>query len=120
MNILRIAVATNDHKTISRGMLGRAAYFDIYEFDGNEFKLVERRKNPYEKTLQRGKTYDVYEVIKDVHVTVSQLVGKRGIPRLKQKGLVLIFRKGIIEEILEEIRSDLRELLNNPNGAPLD
>ncbi len=111
MQKLKIAVATNDHKTIPRGMLGRAAFFDIYEFDGQTFQLIEQRKNPYEKTLQRGKTYDVYEVIKDVQVVISHLVGKRGIPRLKEKGLVLIFKKGDIEQIFDEVKESLIEVL---------
>ncbi len=33
---------------------GRAPYFAIFEFDGNEFKLVDLRENPHAKEHEHG------------------------------------------------------------------
>jgi len=38
----------------------------IYEIEkGGQFRLLEKRDNPYEETMQHLKTLDVYESIRD-------------------------------------------------------
>lgn len=99
-----IAIPTNDGETIFPKMLGMAKYFNIYQTtDGKQFTLVEKRVNPYEKTMQHLKTLDVYMVIVDCEVIISGLIGKRGIGRLEERGLKLFFRKGNIQEALHSV-----------------
>jgi predicted Fe-Mo cluster-binding NifX family protein len=100
-NSILIAIPTNDGNTIFPKMLGMAKYFYIYKTeDRKHFILVEKRVNPYENTMQHLKTLDVYGVIKDCDIIISALIGKKGIGRLKEKGVELIFKKGDIREAL--------------------
>ncbi len=101
---LLVAVATNDGKTVFPKMLGMAKYFYIYTTtDGARFDLVEKRTNPYETTMQHLKTLDVYAVINDCPVVIAAVVGKKGIERLRERGVRLFFGKGNIEEALTRI-----------------
>jgi len=101
---VKIAVPTNDGENIFKGMLGRASNFYIYEInDKGDFRLLETRANPYEKTLQHLKTLDVYELIKDCSVVVAAKIGKNGIERLKERGVTLIIKEGHIVDNLEKL-----------------
>jgi len=102
--IIRIAVPSNNGKDIYKGMLGRADKFFIFEIDeGKKFSLIEERKNPYSRSMQHLKTLDVYNLIKDCSVILSAKIGKKGIDRLRQRNVRLIFRKGKIDEQLISI-----------------
>jgi len=98
---LLIAVPTNDGITVFKKMLGMAKYFYVYKTDDKiKFTLVDKRSNPYETTMQHLKTLDIYSVIKDCDIIISTHIGKKGIERLKDKGVELIFKKGNIQEAL--------------------
>jgi predicted Fe-Mo cluster-binding NifX family protein len=98
-NSVRIAIPTNDGINIFPGMLGMAKEIFIYEIkNGKQFRFVEKRTNPYESTMQHLKTLDVYEIIRDCGVIISAKIGKKGIKRLKERGMKLFFRKGNIQE----------------------
>jgi predicted Fe-Mo cluster-binding NifX family protein len=104
---LLIAIPTNEGKTIFPKMLGMARYFYIYTLtDDNQFTLVEKRPNPYESTMQHLKTFDVYTVINDCEIIIAELIGKKGIGRLQEKGVKLFFRKGDIPEALNSVFRD--------------
>jgi predicted Fe-Mo cluster-binding NifX family protein len=101
---LLIAVPTNDGITVFPKMLGMAKYFNIYSTtDGKRFTLIEKRVNPYETTMQHQKTLDVYAVIRDCEIIISALIGKKGIERLKARGVKLYFKKGEIKEVLNTV-----------------
>jgi predicted Fe-Mo cluster-binding NifX family protein len=108
---LLIAVPTNDGITVFKKMLGMAKYFYIYKTDDKiHFTLVDKRSNPYETTMQHLKTLDVYSVIKDCDIIISTHIGKKGIERLKDKGVELIFKKGSIQKALKSaFRNENRE-----------
>jgi len=98
---LLVAVPTNDGINIFPRMLGMAKYFYIFEIEsGKGHKLIEKRPNPHEKTLQHLKTLDVYEIIKDCRIVVSARIGKKGIDRLEARGLKLVFKTGNLETAL--------------------
>ncbi len=96
----RIAVATDDGKTIPVKMLGRAAKFLIFELTEGELYLAEVRENPYKDTAQRRKTLDVYDVLRDCSVVISAFIGKRGTERLRLRSIKMFFTRGSIEEAL--------------------
>ncbi|MBN2302739.1 MAG: hypothetical protein JXN60_09515 [Lentisphaerae bacterium] len=99
----RIAVPTNDGKTLFPKMLGMAKFFYIYEtIAGDTFTLLEKRANAYETTLQHQKTLDVYALISDCEIIVSTSIGKKGIKRLEEKGMKLVFARGNIEDALQK------------------
>ena len=103
-----IAVPSADGEKIFHGMLGQAPYFYIYRIESNRnYRLLEKRENVYAKTLQHLKTLDVYEEIKDCAVIVSERIGRKGIERLKERGVELIFKKGNIEKAITEIPEDI-------------
>lgn len=105
-----IAIPTDDGETIFPGMMGRAGQFYIFEIEsGESIRLKEKRTNPYAKTMQHLKTLDVYEIIRDCNWVISARIGKRGIDRLRERGLKLVFRNGTIEDAL---RTFLDEEIN--------
>ena len=103
-NSVRIAVPTNDGINIFPKMLGMAKEIFIYESEnGTQFKLIEKRNNPFAETMQRLKTLDVYDLITDCSVIISMRIGKKGITRLQEKGMEIFFRKGNIQEAVADV-----------------
>lgn len=106
-NSVRIAVPTNDGINIFPGMLGMAREIFIYEIrNETKFRLIEKRNNPYASTMQHLKTLDVYEIIHDCGIIVSAKIGKKGINRLQERGMKLFFRKGKIQQALNNVFSE--------------
>ena len=105
---VRIAIPTNDGINIFPRMLGMAKEMFIYEIEnGAQFRLIEKRTNSYERTMQNLKTLDVYETIHDCSIIISAHIGKNGIKRLQEKGMELFFRKGNIQDALVDFIKDL-------------
>jgi len=99
-----IAIPSNDGINIFPKMLGMAKYMFIYEIEnGKKFKFIEKRNNPYEKTLQHLKTLDVYDLINDCEIILSARIGKKGIKRLQERGVKLFFNKENIQEALTNL-----------------
>jgi ubiquinone/menaquinone biosynthesis C-methylase UbiE/predicted Fe-Mo cluster-binding NifX family protein len=100
-NSIRVAIPTNDGISIFPRMLGMAKEIFIYEIEnGKQFRLIEKRTNPYESTMQHLKTLDVYEIIRDCGIIISAKIGKKGIKRLRERGMKLFFTKGNMQEAL--------------------
>jgi len=103
-NRIKIAIPTNDGINIFKGMLGRAKEMFIYEIEnGVKFRLIEKRNNPYANTMQHLKTLDVYELLRDCAIIISDNVGKKGIERLRERGMKLFFRKENMQEALVDV-----------------
>ena len=112
-NIVRVAVPTNDGINIFSKMLGMAKYIFIYEIENRmKFRLIEKRNNPFEETMQHLKTLDIYEFINDCSIIVSSHIGKKGIQRLKERGVKLYFKKGSIQEALNDVIKEERFIIN--------
>jgi predicted Fe-Mo cluster-binding NifX family protein len=104
---VKIAIPTNDGINIFPKMLGMAKYMFIYEIEnGDRFKLVEKRNNPYENTMQHLKTLDVYDLIDDCLIIISAHIGKEGVKRLQKRGMKMFFLKGNIEKALIEVKKN--------------
>lgn len=103
----RIAIPTNDGVHIFPKMLGMAKAMFIYDIENEvQFRLIEKRNNPYASTMQHLKTLDVYDLIDDCSVIISAHIGKKGITRLQERGMQLIFKKGKIEQALVELSNN--------------
>ena len=100
---MKIAVPTNDGENIFPKMLGKAKEFYIYKFENNKIRLLEKRNNPFENTLQSLKTLDVYDIIRDCDIIFSHKIGSKGIKRLEERGLKLFWGIGKISDVLENI-----------------
>ncbi|MBN2090906.1 hypothetical protein JW964_14935 [candidate division KSB1 bacterium] len=108
---VKIAIPTDDGITIFSKMLGMAKYLNIYEIEnGAKFRLIEKRDNPYAATMQHLKTLDVYELIQDCSIVIAANIGKRGINRLQERGMQLVFKKGKIEQALIEFSHENRKM----------
>ena len=86
---MRIAIATDDKKTVRRGHFGDAEFYAIY--DGENF--VEFRENPYtDEKLGITKHDDprkaklIAEFLADCQVLVGSSHGRKNIERVKQTG----------------------------------
>jgi len=115
-NRIRIAIPTNDGINVFQGMLGRANKMFIYEIkNGMQFRLIEKRNNSFADTMQHLKTLDVYELLRDCAIIISGNIGRKGIKRLQERGMKLLFKKGNIQEALTEVIKE-RGLQKNGNG----
>jgi predicted Fe-Mo cluster-binding NifX family protein len=106
---IRIAVPTNDEVTIFPKMLGMADKMFVYELDGRCMRLLEKRNNPYAETQQHLKTLDVYELLRDCEIIVSAHIGKKGIQRLEDRGVKLMYRKGNIQKALQDLAEEVKQ-----------
>ncbi|MCD6249299.1 MAG: hypothetical protein J7J98_03065 [candidate division Zixibacteria bacterium] len=78
-----------------------AKYLFIYDIEnGENFKLIEKRENPFADTMQHLKTLDVYELINDCSIIISAHIGRKGITRLQEREMKIFFKKGNIQEAL--------------------
>jgi len=105
---IRIAVPTNDEVNIFPKMLGMADKMFIYELNEGHMELVEKRNNPYAKTQQHLKTLDVYDLLHDCAIIISAHIGKKGIQRLEDRGVKLLYKKGNIQKALEDVIKELK------------
>ncbi|MEA3435240.1 MAG: NifB/NifX family molybdenum-iron cluster-binding protein [Thermodesulfobacteriota bacterium] len=103
-NSVKVAIPTSDGINIFSGMLGMAKEMFIYEIKNEtQFRLIEKRDNPYESTMQHLKTLDVYEILHDCEIIISAKIGKKGINRLQERGMKLFFRKGNMEQAINNV-----------------
>jgi len=103
---MKIAIPTNNGEDIHDKMLGTAKEFHIYNSDNKGYSFMETRINPYQRGMQHLKTLDIYEIIKDCKVIISSKIGKKGIERLKDRGVCLYFYNGKITEGLLNFKED--------------
>ena len=109
-NTHRLAIAVaDDGNTISRGMLGRAAAFLIVDIDREGREIARQlRVNPFQNTNQRGKTFDVADLLADCQTIISRRIGRAGVPRMEARGFELVFTKQ--ESVEAALKDYLRTL----------
>ncbi len=102
-----LAVATDENgEFIYPKMFGQAPFFDIYALENGRFTFVEKRRNIYQKTLQHGKTLDVYKEVRDCQALLAHGIGRNGRQRLWEKGVSLFFRDGAVATALKTIAKE--------------
>jgi len=109
-NTRRLAIAVaDDGRKVFRGMLGRTAAFLIVDIDREGWEIARQlRANPYQNTNQRGKTFDVADLLADCQTLISRRIGRAGVPRMEARGFGLIFtEQENVETALEEYRRAL-------------
>ena len=103
----RLAVAVDESgKNIYSGMFGRAPQFAIFETGPGGTHFLETRSNPYQKTLQHNKTWDVYRVVADCPALLAGHIGRKGQERLKRAGVRLFFDKGVVTVALKKLLTE--------------
>ena len=96
---MRVAVAvTEDEKYTEH--FGRAQKFMIYEFDGEDIELIDKRESkkiPGEKH-QWGKSL---KIMNDCDVVICLQIGMTAKPGLKGEGKKVVEDEGTVEEVLK-------------------
>lgn len=96
---MRIAVAVSDDEKFTEHF-GRAQKFMIYEFDGEEIELIDKRESkkvPGEKH-QWGKSL---KIVEDCDVVICLQIGITAKPGLKSEGKKVVEDEGPIEGVLK-------------------
>lgn len=96
---MRIAVAVSDDEKFTEHF-GRAQKFMIYEFDGEEIELIDKRESkkvPGEKH-QWGKSL---KIVEDCDVVICLQIGITAKPGLKSEGKKVVEDEGPIEDVLK-------------------
>ena len=96
---MRVAVAVSDDEKYTEHF-GRAQKFMIYEFNGEDIELIDKRESkkiPGEKH-QWGKSLNV---IGDCDVIICLQIGLRAKPALKQMGKKIVEDDGRLEDVLQ-------------------
>ncbi len=100
---MKIAVATDDKKTIRKGHFGSSKYFLIFEILNGEIKSEELRENPYadeeHASHHRGKTEKIIELLSDCGLFMAASVGRKSGEIVSQHNIDLIItEKKDVEE----------------------
>lgn len=75
---IAIALAKNDPERVYPGPFGHAPRFAIYEVEGEGFRLLEVRENPYAAMEGGDKHERMRELLKDVDLRVGARFGHGG------------------------------------------
>lgn len=99
-----VIVVDDDDRAIPREMLGRAAAFLIVDIDQEGREITRQlRVEPFQNTKQRGKTFDVADLLADCQTLISRRTGRAGVPRMEARGFELVFtEQESVEAALEE------------------
>ncbi len=114
---MRIAVATDDGKTVRFGHFGDAEMYYIYDYENGEFRFVEKRINDYtdeklgiEEHNNPEKARLIKELLSDCQVFVGHSMGSKNRELLQRKGIKMIplYKKNVpIEEALKRVKDEL-------------
>lgn len=95
---MRIAIATDDLKTVRKGHFGDAEYFVIFEVIEGKLKLVEKRENPYTDEKLGIKEHEnpekakmIAEFLKDCKVFIAHAMGRKNRKILEERGVIPFF-----------------------------
>ena len=113
---MRIAIATDDGITLRFGHFGDAKFFHIYEKQGDNFKLVEVRNNPFldeddaHVHNDQRKAQKILDFLSDCEVFVAHSMGIKSRNYLEKKGIkaITLMKKGLtiktaLERTLEQL-----------------
>ena len=118
LNIMKIALGTNDHKTLSETHFGDSKFFEIYEWKNETWKLVEVRENITTKdneVLEEERHGDprkfkgVANILRDVDAFVAYRFGPNYL-RIKQNTTKIPFlaKTRDIKEALDRVTKYLK------------
>jgi len=113
---MRVAIGSNDGRTIIQDHMGSAKYFYIYDiFNNIKPKFIEKRRNSSEEESgEHGvlkKMKQVTEILEDVDVLISRKISPNFINISKKtKFQPIIIEIDSIYEIIEEVMKHFIEI----------
>ena len=106
--VMKIAIATDDLKTIRSGHFGESKYYRIFTIENDRIVHEEVRENPYVKNddHEHGQAKNIMQLLKDCDLFLARGMGMHSIPKLLRKG-----KKPVITKT-NDISEALGNLLN--------
>ncbi len=117
---MRIAVATDDGKTVRFGHFGDAEMYYIYDYKDGEFHFVEKRINDYtdeklgiDEHNNPEKAKLIKHLLSDCQVFIGHSMGMQNRKLLEKKSIKMfpLMKKNVpIEKALEMVKSELEKI----------
>lgn len=104
---MKIAVGTDDKRTIRKGHFGESRYYQVIELLNGEIVSREYRLNPYnEETADRhghGQAEKVLEILGDCSLFMGKSMGKKSMVKLAERQIdCIITELDQIDEAVSE------------------
>jgi len=99
---MRVAVSTEDGKSLTNDHFGEGKFFLIYEISRDGYKLLEKRKNTSPEEEEHGseiKARGIISILNDVPTLLGVQFGPN-IMRIKEKFLPIVSREREIKRAL--------------------
>ncbi len=94
---MRIAVGSDDLKTIRSGHFGESKYYKIFQIEDGKILQTEVRENVYLKNAngehQHGEAKNIMQLLRDCDVFLARSMGMHSIPKLIAKGVQPVITK---------------------------
>lgn len=94
---MRIAVGSDDLKTIRSGHFGESTYYKIFQVEGGKVTQTEVRENVYLKNAngehQHGEAKNIMQLLRNCDVFLGRSMGMHSIPKLVAKGVQPVITK---------------------------
>ena len=105
---MKIAIATDDQKTIRRGHFGDSRYYFIYEILNGEIYAEELRENPYVITKQHkhGQAKDIMDLLHDCQLFMGKSMGAKSLTKITEKNIDAIITT--MDDIKEAVKAYLK------------
>lgn len=83
---MKIAMGTDDNKTIRKGHFGESIYFAIFEILNGEIKSQEIRENPRAGgEVHHGESEKILDLLHDCELYMARSMGKRSMAKIAEK-----------------------------------
>lgn len=108
---MKIAIGMKDEKKINEDHFGQSKFYNIYEYDGSNLELKEKRDNPYFGDGKHAKVGEIKEVVGDCKIWVAVAMGKQSRLNLIESGYKPILSKSNnLDDVLNEIKKYFLEM----------
>jgi predicted Fe-Mo cluster-binding NifX family protein len=104
---MKIAIGTDDKKTIRTGHFGQSIYYLIIELLNGETVSREYRQNPYINSEHgrhhHGQVEEILELLNDCSLLMARSMGKTSLARLTAQGIDCIITEiDLIDRAVEQ------------------
>ncbi len=92
---MKIAIGTDDKKTIRRAHFGESKYYLVYEILNGEIISKEFRENPHVCTGEHahGQAKKIMDLLPDCHLIIGRSMGKKSMDQIAKKNIDVIVTK---------------------------
>lgn len=91
---MKIAIGTDDKKTIRKGHFGESTYYAVFEVLNGEIVSQEIRENPrIEGGGQHGESEKILDLLHDCELFMARSMGKKSMAKIAKKKVDCIITK---------------------------